>query len=44
MLIGLQSVMEEVQTIRAELNNKGLTQIGFSTLIGFIEDRIKECN
>lgn len=42
-LIALQGVKEEINTILCELSNKGFdVPKGFSVLIGYVEDSIKE--
>lgn len=45
MVIAYQSVKEEMNTIKAELERKNVDEPkGFSVLEGFVEDRMKELN
>ena len=44
-LLAYQSVKEEMDTIKAELQRKGFEEPkGFSVLEGFLEDNLKQLN
>lgn len=44
-IVELQGVKEEMDRINMELNRKGIEEPkGFSTLQGYIEDRIQDLN
>lgn len=42
MLIAYQSVKEEISTIKAELERKGIETKYFSTIEAFVEDNLNE--
>lgn len=45
MMMAYQGVKEEIDTIKAELQRKGIEEPkGFSVLEGFLEDNIKQLN
>ncbi len=45
MLLAYQSVIEEMDTIKAELKRKGIEENkGFSVLKAFLDDNIKQLN